>query len=248
MKKILPFALLSIGVALNAQNLDSDQIQNFHNKFQQDSKSILRQNAIIQDANIRDKALNHSKQTDVDHFFSDKVSVKGITDQKSSGRCWMFTSLNVLRPEIMKKYNIDSFDFSHNFLYFYDLLEKSNLFLENIINPSSKDINDREVIAYFSSPVDDGGVWNLFYNVSSKYGFVPKQIMPETAHSESTSQLRSFLNERLRKGGYDIRSSASKGAKEKELRKQKEEVLSEVYQLLALTLGRSEERRGGKEW
>ncbi|MEG1615764.1 MAG: C1 family peptidase [Bacteroidales bacterium] len=237
MKHILSLGFLSFCAVLGAQTIDSNQIEQYRQQLKQDPNAILRRNALVGETKLRDRALNHGMQNQIDHFFKYKVNVNGITDQKSSGRCWMFTSMNVLRPAIMEKYNLSAFDFSHNYLYFWDLLEKSNLFLENIIRTSSSDINDREVVHYFSSPVDDGGVWNLFYNVAGKYGFVPKEVMPETAHSENTGQLRSLLNERLRKGGYDLREQAAKGKDEQELRKQKQTVLGDVYKLLTSTLG-----------
>lgn len=237
MKNLLSLFFVSLCSLSVAQQIENDQLNTYRERLKEDPAYILRQNAIAGNPKVRNQALNQQLQSQIDHFFKYRVDVKGITDQKSSGRCWMFTSLNVLRPAIMKKYEIPSFDFSHNYLYFWDLLEKSNLFLENIIRTSSQDINDREVVHYMSSPVDDGGVWNLFYNVANKYGFVPKEIMPETAHSENTGQLRSFLNERLRKGGYELREAALANKKEKDLRNQKQEILAEVYKLLCLTLG-----------
>ncbi len=237
MRKIISLSIISLATVASAQTIDQSQLQKYRQEFNADVNSVMRQNAIITESKIKDLALNHQLQNEIDHFFKYRVDVKGITDQKSSGRCWMFTSMNVLRPNIMKKYDINSFDFSHNYLYFYDLLEKSNLFLENIMKSSNSDINDREVVAYFSSPVDDGGVWNLFFNVADKYGFVPKEVMAETAHSENTGQLRSLLNERLRKGGYELREMKANGKKTKQLREEKLRIMSDVYRLLCYTLG-----------
>ena len=237
MKQLFSIALLSVCSALGAQSIDSLQIGQYRKLLQQDPSFTLRQNAVIGEQTLRNRALNHNIQNQVDYFFKYRVDVSGITDQKSSGRCWMFASFNVLRPNIIKKYNLSSFDFSQNYLYFWDLFEKSNLFLENIIRTASKDINDREVVFYFGTPVGDGGVWNLFYNVASKYGFVPKQVMPETVHSNNTSQLRSLLNELLRKDGYLLREEAEKGEKANKLRVRKQQMMGDVYKLLALTLG-----------
>ncbi len=237
MKNLLSISFLSLCTALGAQSIDATQIEAYKQQLQQDPSMQMRQNAIIGEKNLRDRALNHALQNQIDHYFKYKVDVKGITDQKQSGRCWMFTSMNVLRPAIMQKYNLDAFDFSHNYLYFYDLLEKSNLFLENIIRTSAVDVNDREVVHYLSSPVNDGGVWNLFYNIGSKYGFVPKEIMPETVHSENTGQLCSLLNELLRKEAFVLREARENGNATKELRTLKQDAMSQVYKLLALTLG-----------
>lgn len=143
--------------------------------------------------------------------------MKGITNQLSSGRCWMFTSMNVLRPSIMKKYNLSQFDFSHNYLYFWDIFEKSNLFLENIIATAKQPMDDRTVVEYFKAPVGDGGVWNLYYNAAEKYGVVPQEVMPETAHSNNTSQMVSIINEKLRQGGYELREMTAAGKKGRNL-------------------------------
>lgn len=237
MKNILSISLISLATLASAQTIDQSQLQKYRDEFSNDASAAMRQNAIIKEAQIRNLALNHKLDNEIDHLFKYRVDVKGITNQKSSGRCWMFTSLNVLRPAIMKKYNINNFDFSHNYLYFYDILEKSNLFLENMLRTANTDINDREVVNYFSSPVDDGGVWNLFYNVASKYGFVPKDVMAETAHSENTGQMRSILNERLRKGGYDLREMTANGASAEKLQEEKVQIMGDVYKILAYTLG-----------
>jgi len=145
--------------------------------------------------------------------------------------------MNQLRPIAMEKYNVSSFDFSHNYNYFWDLFEKANLFLENVIRTSDKDFGDREVTTLFGSPVDDGGVWNLFYNLGIKYGVVPDCVMPETEHSNNTGEMRGVLKENLRVNGYKLREAAAKGAKVTELRKMKVDFLKETYRILALCLG-----------
>ena len=150
-------------------------------QFVKDASTIALQNILTNDKNIKTKALNHAKVTNpVDHYFKYRVDIKGITDQKSSGRCWMFTSMNVFRPDVINQLNVPAFDFSHNFCYFWDMFEKSNLFLENVIATADRDMQDRDVEFFFKSPIGDGGVWNLFYNIAEKYGVVPKQVMPET--------------------------------------------------------------------
>ena len=218
--------MLSMG--LFAQSITEKDLQEIQASFRKDAPTRAIQNILTNDKNIRDNALNRDMQGKVDHFFKYRVDVKGITNQLSSGRCWMFTSMNVLRPGIMKKYNLNAFDFSHNFTYFWDIFEKSNLFLENIIATSKKDIMDREVCEYFKAPVNDGGVWNLYYNVAQKYGVVPQEVMPETAHSNNTSQMTSLVNEKLRAGGYSLREMAAAGKNGKELQSAKKEILKEV--------------------
>ena len=233
----ITLALIFSSLLLSAQTLGVEELNEIRTGFVPDDRTVALQNILTNDNDIRNNTRNWSALGKVDHFFKYKVEVKGITDQQSSGRCWMFTSMNALRPDVMKMLNIDSFDFSHNFNYFWDLLEKSNLFLENIIATVKKDMDDREVVSFFSTPVNDGGVWNLFYNVAEKYGVVPQSVMPESEHSNNTYQLISVVNERLRAGGYGIRQMAVAGAGDDALRKEKKAVLKDVYRILALCLG-----------
>ncbi|MEF9931811.1 MAG: C1 family peptidase [Bacteroidales bacterium] len=229
-------ALLFAG-GIYAQNIGEAQLKEIKGSFVKDANTTAIQNLLTNDKDIKSKTLNRDLQGKIDHFFKYKVDVKGITNQYSSGRCWMFTSMNVLRPNAIKKYNVSEFDFSHNYSYFWDMFEKSNLFLENIIATSGKDMDDREVATFFGSPVGDGGVWNLFYNVADKYGVVPQEIMPETEHSNNTGAMVGVINERLRKGGYDLRQLYAAGKKANELSGEKINILKDVYRVLALCLG-----------
>lgn len=172
-----------------------------------------------------------------DHYFKYKVDVSGITDQKSSGRCWMFTSLNLLRPKAMKQLNTAEFEFSESYLYFYDLLEKSNLFLENVVATAGSPMNDRKVEWFFKSPIDDGGTWAGFTNLVDKYGLVPKTAMPETNSSSNTSAMGSILKTKLREDGLVLRDMVAKKAKPEAVAAQKVAMLGEVYRILALNLG-----------
>lgn len=238
-KELLTLAAVAsiCGAGLNAQTIGSGEMDRLQKSFVKDAPTRAIQNALTTNSNIKAQALNRELQGKIDHYFKYKVDVKGITDQKQSGRCWMFTSMNVIRPAVMKKYNINEFDFSHNFLYFYDILEKSNLFLENIIRTAKEDIASREVMALFSAPVNDGGVWNLYMNIAPKYGLVPTEVMPETEHSNNTAQMTNLVNESLRRTGMSIRHMAEGKAKEAQLRERKMEGLEDIYRILALCLG-----------
>lgn len=228
------------GIAAYAQSITGDDVARMRDRFRGDPSVVAIQNVLTSNGDIRALALNHGLDGKVDHYFKYRVNVKGITDQKQSGRCWMFTSMNVLRPSVMEKYNLDEFDFSHNYLYFWDMLEKANLFLENVAATASKPMDDREVVHYFSAPLDDGGVWNLYYNIAGKYGVVPAQVMPETPHSENTAQMVALINEKLRAEGYRLREAlaGTKGkARAAVVKEHKDAVLNDVYRMLALCLG-----------
>ncbi len=243
------FACGAVTVA-SAQTIGEQELSQLKGSFVKDAQTVAVQNILMGDRNIKNKTQNKNAVNAVDHFFKYRVDVKGITNQLSSGRCWMFTSLNAIRPTAQKKYDYSKFDFSHNYNYFWDMLEKANLYLENIINTVDKDITDQEVVWYLKSPVGDGGVWNLFYNLGEKYGVVPKEVMPETEHSNSTGQMLGVINRRLKKAGYDIRqvyetkTAATKKATKKSqeelaaaLKAAKMEALEDVYRVLALCLG-----------
>ena len=237
MKRLFLLSAMFVSLTAAAQTIGTAELKEIRSSFNKDAGTIAIQNILTNDKNIKQNALNRDVQGKIDHFFKYRTDVKGITNQYSSGRCWMFTSMNVLRPTVMKKFEISDFDFSHNYTYFWDLFEKANLFLENVISTADKNFDDREVVTFFSSPVSDGGVWNLFYNVAEKYGVVPQSVMPETAHSNNTGQMTGILNERLRTGGYAIREAASGGAKQKELREMKVVIMKDVYRILSLCLG-----------
>lgn len=239
MKKILTIvSILGLSLTLSAQTISKSELAEIQGSFVKDASTIALQNILTNDKNIKSKALNHAKTANpVDHYFKYRVNIKGVTDQKSSGRCWMFTSMNVFRPDVIKQFNVPSFDFSHNFCYFWDIFEKSNLFLENIIATADRDMQDRDVEFFFKSPIGDGGVWNLFYNIAEKYGVVPKQVMPETEHSNNTGQMTSIIRERLRAGGYKLREMYAAGSKINALRAEKINILKDVYRVLALCLG-----------
>ena len=244
--------LLVCGAAATAtaQNLSEQELGQLKGSFVKDAHTTAVQNILLGDNNIKNKTKDLSKIHEVDHFFKYRAEVKGITNQYSSGRCWMFTSLNALRPTAQEKYGYSKFDFSHNYNYFWDILEKSNLYLENIIRTAGKEITDQEVTWYLQSPVGDGGVWNLFFNIGEKYGVVPKEVMPETAHSNNTGQMTGVINRRLKKAGWDIRqvyeqktANVKKNNKKAQeelaaaLKAAKMEALEDVYRILALCLG-----------
>ena len=237
-KQLLIGTLLLSASILFGQNITDTELKEIRNSFVKDAGTKALQNVLTTHKDIKENALNHNlQQNQIDHYFKYRVKVKGITNQKSSGRCWMFTSMNVLRPSIMEKFDLSDFDFSHNYLYFWDIFEKSNLFFENIIATANKSIDDRSVVEYFSSPVSDGGVWNLYYNVAQKYGVVPDVVMPETEHSDNTTQMVALVKEKLRKDGYALRELAENGKSPNDLRIYKQNMLKDIYRILALCLG-----------
>lgn len=237
MKYIL-CSLMSIMIFASAssQDLDKKTIDNIQSSLEMDAYTKAMQNALSNN-DINKLARKLENVDEDDHYFTYKVDVKGITNQKSSGRCWLFTSLNMFRPMAMKHFNIGSFEFSENYLYFWDLFEKSNLFLNNMIESADLAIDDRLVQWYLRSPIDDGGMWSSFANLVDKYGMIPKSAMPETYSSENTRYMLSFINLKLKENGLRLREAAEKGEKSSQLQAMKEEMLKEIYRMLVLNLG-----------
>ena len=137
--------------------------------------------------------------------FSIDIKTMKVANQKNSGRCWIFAGLNILREEVAKRYDIEDFELSQNYIAFYDKLEKCNYFLNSVIELSDKDIDDRLLSFILMRGIEDGGQWDMFVNVVKKYGVVPKSAFPETFQSENTGEIDNILNRYLRKTTYMIR-------------------------------------------
>ena len=182
-------------------------------------------------------AINADNAAMIDTHFSDRVRTKGITDQKSSGRCWLFTGLNVLRAKMIDKYGLPGMEFSQSYLFFYDQLEKANLFLQGVIDTRELPFEDRKVDWLFSNPLSDGGQFTGVSNLICKYGVVPAEAMPETYQANNTSQMANLLKLKLREDGLELRKAYAKGSNKNALQKMKVAQLSEIYRMLALCLG-----------
>lgn len=236
MKIRLLLVLLLTAFTAFAQNLTQGDLDQIKSGFKKDLYTKAMQNA-LSSTEITQLAWNRENAGTTDHLFTYRVDVSGITDQKKSGRCWMFSSLNLFRPMVMKQFNLAEFEFSENYLYFYDLLEKSNLFLTNAVNSANLPIDDQKVKWYMRSPVDDGGQWINFVNLAKKYGMVPKEAMGETNSSENTSWMVKLINTKLREDALELRKMVAGKTDQKKLGIRKMEMLSEIYRMLALNLG-----------
>ena len=198
MKKIV----LIISVALFASNLicaqqavsspdggiSAKMLAKISSTYADDSYDKAISNALA-GTSIATLAINADNAAMIDTHFSDRVKTKGITDQKSSGRCWLFTGLNVLRAKMIEKYDLPGMEFSQSYLFFYDQLEKANLFLQGVIDTRELPFEDRKVDWLFSNPLSDGGQFTGVSNLITKYGLVPSEAMPETYQANNTSQM-----------------------------------------------------------
>lgn len=187
---------------------------------------------------IDNLAKNFSNRNTFDTHFSVETTKQSIHDQKSSGRCWMFSSFNVFRADFAR-HHADSLsvEFSHDYLFFYDQLEKANLMLQGVIDNAKKPIDDVRVQFFFKNPLNDGGTFCGAADLAPKYGLVPKSVQPETFSAENTSKISSLISSKLREYGLELRKMVADGKKAQAIDARKTEMLSTVYRMLAMALG-----------
>jgi bleomycin hydrolase len=193
-------------------------------------------NAIAANA-IDNLAQNHETAGQLDTYFSVETPKQSISDQKSSGRCWMFSGFNVLRSNFAKKTDSLRVEFSQAYLFFWDQLEKANLFLQGVIDTGKKPIDDPRVQFFFHHPISDGGTFCGVADLTAKYGLVPKAVMPESYSSDNTSKMASLIKSKLREQGLQLRDMVAQGKKQKDFDAAKTEMLGVIYHMLALTIG-----------
>ena len=209
-------------------------------EIQKQNKMTPAENAIanaIAANSIDNLAQNRNNATELDTYFSIETPKQTITDQKSSGRCWMFSGMNVLRANFAKRTDSLRVEFSQAYLFFYDQLEKANLFLQGVIDTGKKPIDDQRVQFFFKNPINDGGTFCGVADLTEKYGLVPKQVMPESYSSDNTSRMARLISSRLREDGLILRKMVAEGKKAADIEKAKTEMLATVYRMLALTIG-----------
>ena len=209
-------------------------------EIQKQNKMTPAENAIanaIAANSIDNLAQNRNNAAELDTYFSIETPKQTITDQKSSGRCWMFSGMNVLRANFAKRTDSLRVEFSQAYLFFYDQLEKANLFLQGVIDTGKKPIDDQRVQFFFKNPINDGGTFCGVADLTEKYGLVPKQVMPESYSSDNTSKMARLISSRLREDGLKLRKMVAEGKKAADIEKAKTEMLATVYRMLALTIG-----------
>jgi len=242
MKKLTSIICLALIISLNTSmaqesgTINESMLNEFRSVINSDESVEAIQNAVSSN-DIQKLALNRNNLGEVDQHFSNRVESKGITDQKSTGRCWLFTGLNVFRAKVIDEHNMGEFSFSHNFNFFYDQLEKSNLFLEGIISTVDKPMDDKKVEWLFKNAISDGGQWTGVADIITKYGLVPADVFPESYNSENTRWMSRFIRRKLKENGLTLREMYANGTKEKKLRETKNSMLQEIYRILMISLG-----------
>ena len=181
-------------------------------------------------------AKNHQNARAIDTYFSVETPKQSITDQQSSGRCWMFSGLNVLRSNLQQRDSV-SIEFSQAYLFFWDQLEKSNLMLQGIIDTAREPIDAQRVQFFFKDAIGDGGTFCGVADLAEKYGLVPAEVMPETYSSDNTSKARALISSKLREYGLQLRDMVAARKSTADINKAKTRMLGQIYHMLELTLG-----------
>ena len=216
--------------------LTGADLADFRSAFDADPSKRLMQNVVSQH-DVNDAALDRSIVTEASHSFSTVLDEWGVTNQARSGRCWMFAGLNLFRSESRKVLNLKEFEFSQNYVMFWDKMERANFLLESIIETADRPVDDRTVAWLLQRSIEDGGQWDMFVEIVNKHGVVPKTVMPETQSSSNSMRLNSMLNYQMRQGALRIRKLYSAEAGLDEMRREKQEVLKVIYQVLSIHLG-----------
>ena len=180
---------------------------------------------------------NYQNAGAFDTYFSVETPKQSITDQQSSGRCWMFSGLNVLRANYTQKNDSVAVEFSQAYLFFWDQLEKANLMLQGVIDTGKKPIDDQRVQFFFHHPISDGGTFCGVADLTEKYGLVPKEVMPETFSSDNTSRAAQLISSKLREYGLQLRDMVAKDKSQASLNKAKARMLAQIYHMLVMTYG-----------
>ena len=244
MKTFKTLALLFLGIAATlpaaAQNKDGGIDAQMLRQITSHSSGAT--NAALSNAmasnSIDDLAKNYRNATITDTHFSVETPAQSIHNQRSSGRCWMYSSFNVMRANFAKKHN-DTLrvEYSHDYLFFWDQLEKANLMLQGVIDCADKPLDNERVRFFFQHPINDGGTFCGAADLAEKYGLVPIEIQPETYSAERTSRLSQLLSSKLREQGLELRKMVADGKSKSAIKQRKTEMLGVIYDMLSLALG-----------
>jgi bleomycin hydrolase len=216
--------------------LHASDVQALADRWTAEPRHRIVQNAVAQ-STIDDVALNRQVVTSIDHTFSVQLDDWTVTNQKQTGRCWMFAGLNLLRWSARRKLGVRELEFSQNYTMFWDKVERANYFFESIIRTADRDVSDRLVAYLLDQPLRDAGQWNMFVSLVDKYGVVPKACMPETESSSNTTRMNTVLRMKLREGASQLRDMHARGVGLEDLRERKREYLHAIYRILNIHLG-----------
>ena len=216
--------------------LSLDNVDGYRQSFDADASKRLVQNTVTQ-RDVNEIALSHKIVNESPHDFSIVLDDWSVTNQARSGRCWMFAGLNLCRVDTKDVLNVKDFEFSQNYLMFWDKLERVNFILEAIIETADRPTDDRTVAFLLRNPLSDGGQWDMFTALVAKHGVIPKSAMKETESSANSGRMNASLNYQTRQGAKSIRDAYAEESGLVELRRIKDSVLKVVYDILCIHLG-----------
>ncbi|BBM19285.1 aminopeptidase C [Enterococcus avium] len=216
--------------------IENERTEAFREAFEKNSKQVALQRSVVKNG-IRASAENIQTHVENTPVFSIDLATGKVANQKQSGRCWMFAALNTFRHKMLTTFQLKDFELSQNYTFFWDKYEKANYFYENILKTAEQPTSSREVAFLLQTPQQDGGQWDMIVSLFQKYGVVPKSVMPESSNSSNSRDLNNYLNKLLRKHAVLLRQMAAEEATDEEIQANREAMLQEVYNLLAISLG-----------
>ena len=217
--------------------ISQEQLQNFQADLDKHEGHEVNERAVTKNG-ILSVSADYRSEVAMDRVFSIDIDTGKVADQKRSGRCWMFAALNTMRHSMREKLHMkDDFELSQNYTFFWDKLEKSNYFLENVLQTAELLTSDRKVAWLMQTPQQDGGQWDMLVALIQKYGVVPQTVMPETFNSSNSMEINKQLNLKLRKDAVELRELVAANKSDADIQKAKEKMLNEIYRMLAYTFG-----------
>ncbi|WP_213357188.1 aminopeptidase C [Enterococcus casseliflavus] len=208
----------------------------FAQAYQDNNKQTALQRSVVRNG-ITASAENVSAKVNNVPVFSVDVTTGKVSNQKQSGRCWMFAALNTFRHKMLNDFNLKEFELSQNHTFFWDKYEKANYFYENILATANEPLTSRKVAFLLQTPQQDGGQWDMIVSIFQKYGVVPKTVMPESSNSSNSRDLNNYLNKKLRKDAVVLRQLVAEGKTAEDIQTAKEAMLEDIYRFLATSLG-----------
>lgn len=217
-------------------SLEQDFTDKLYAAYEANSKFAAMENAISHNG-LLTSLEKRSAAVENTPVFSLDLTKNKVSDQKASGRCWMFAALNTFRHKMIAGFQLEDFELSQAHTFFWDKYEKSNWFLEQVIATADQELTSRKVKFLLDTPQQDGGQWDMVVALFEKYGVVPKSVYPESISSSDSRELNQILNKLLRQDAQILRELVVEGADLAELQAKKEELLQEVFNFLAMNLG-----------
>ncbi|MBN2958230.1 MAG: aminopeptidase C [Streptococcus gordonii] len=218
------------------KSLEQDFTDKLYAAYEANPKFAAMENAISHNGLLTSLEKRSSAVENTPVFSLDLTKDK-VSDQKASGRCWMFAALNTFRHKMIAGFQLDDFELSQAHTFFWDKYEKSNWFLEQVLATADQELTSRKVKFLLDTPQQDGGQWDMVVSLFEKYGVVPKSVYPESISSSNSRELNQILNKLLRQDAQILRELVAAGANSAELQAKKEELLQEVFNFLAMNLG-----------